>query len=784
MKLEKNIQFFLDYEEETHFTYKNCVYVKVQYNTDYIALYKTDVNDYAINDLSLVCLYSVISKKPIIFFDRDFLDDYSEHMYYRTMLKSVKSLIKQEFNDLSNFITEDKSLLLRQDLKDKAKELFLNSKEPEFQLPTMISLRKITLDDYIQIAEDSSEYAYNLVEKYLTEHSELITEFQEYLALKELLEDCYETFPTEFLIQKEFIKIASNSSYKQLRLMVERSDGSIEELVIKNSSNFYASYPFYAIKKILHGRSVLYERAFSDLEKYQLSEEWNLEKASQLVSLNNFIICLSPKLLDSENFVLEGCKLSFEFYKGASTRLKNDISFIKKIFELCQISEKAEELYFLLPEKWQKDVDFCIQLIETFKAEIFNCFEEEIQKNHKVFQTFMNEFDADKNMSILYSGNFSREILADDCNYDCFVSKMKTVKDVEWPKEFLKYIKDETLALKQISTKFYEERFKKLSEEFRFNKNFVHDYLDNIEYMNKFSSKAETFTANILDYLSEDELDDWSLIKRILAYMDLKYSNTRLPRKYLNEELAELKAKIDPQQIAYFPKDIQRKVIEKCYGDSMLFYYSTVKNSVPENEEFLLKLAKLNPKQVGYMKLYSKDFIFELVKTNVEAYRYLTCEQLNTDLIEYVKDKIFVLDVLPEKSKHNASYHPINDKEFVLKQFELAPNEYKEFLLGYIPKATKMIDDYSLLDDEEVVKAAIEKGYSNVHSVLQPKDLPIWKDINLAKKLCVWDVSLFPYFKKEAMKDFDIIKSLYEELSKEDKTTLLKFLPKYIQEKL
>lgn len=348
MTLPSDIQFLLDQESESEVIYRYCVYLKVYNNDKYISLYKTDTFDYLKEGLELVLVYSVKAKKPLIFFKTEFGINRNDERYYTNLVKKVNNLLSLEFNDLSTFISVNPKLLLNPELINRAKEQFLANEEPTFEVPFSIELRDLNLNDLIEIAEDSNEFAYNFVEQYINDNSTLINQYQEFLAIKELLLNYETTFSQKVLIQKQLQEI-QDEHYKTLQIVVELGDGTLsyEKIVTSSYKQFYAIYPFYSIVKVLHGRKILYERNIDNLLECQLSEELNVQELSEIkkylvwnypisshsINFQKALTCINLELWDSEVFVFEVCKDSKLYLKNASTRLKSDNKFIDSLLK-------------------------------------------------------------------------------------------------------------------------------------------------------------------------------------------------------------------------------------------------------------------------------------------------------------------------------------------------------------------------------------------------------------------------------------------------------------------
>lgn len=792
--LPSDIQFLLDQKSEIEALYNGQVYVKVYHDENYISLYRSDKNDYKRIELELVLIYSIKNKNPLIHFTNDFLPIAKNGAkYYEKLIDDVKELMEYEFQDLSDFISTDISLLDREDLKAKAKEYFLQDEKPTFNFPQIIDCKLLSLNDLIEMAEDSNEFAYNKIEQYISLHPEVIEQYQEMVAINTLMKDCEKTLSTKVLIEKQLSDIANNPSYKSLRVDVELGDGYIiEEKVEKfEKENFYRFYPFYSITKVCHGRQVLYERTFENLEEYQLSETYNLEEVSKLNSryysssnITSYMDCINSKLLDSESFVFELCEISTDYFKKASNRLKDDEGFVTSLLDTNKsFINKLIAIFEGVGSTLQTNIDFCKMLLEKYSLKLYRFFKKEMLIEPSImnyFTTNCNEQDLEYISSIIILNDLFNDKSIKDLFFKGIKENLEKRKEYFFlPISLLKYIEDEAFALEQVlSVGDYERRFYNLNEKLRFDKNFVEKYINSIKAM--LAPESYKFTSTIIYSLSNDELEDIDLMEKIL--IDYQFSNylyTRLPSKVLTEDLCSKVCLKTPTNIIYFPEDIQIKEIKK---NPIWFQFSSLKKYSSDVADLFFELAKRSPSQILYMQGYSKEIALNFVKLNIESYKYIKSYYLlDPEILDYVKDKIFILNILPDKTKWNASRHPINDKEFVLKQFELVPDDEKPLVLSYIPKATKRIDAFSLLDDKEVVYAALDKDYRNILN-LDSKS-KFWEDIEVAKKVCVNDIYHFSNFNIKVRKNEDVVKYIYDNIELDEKPIFLELLPKYMQKK-
>lgn len=419
-----------------------------------------------------------------------------------------------------------------------------------------------------------------------------------------------------------------------------------------------------------------------------------------------------------------------------------------------------------------------MKMLSDYNLQMFGYFQPVIQENPIIIEYFTS------NCLSCDLEPLSSDLLEDEKARTSFFKGIKenlktASKPLLLPKSFLKYIDDEDLALSQLKSCFHEVRFGELNETFRFDKAFVYKY---IKLVNSISTEPFNFSSKLLYSLNKDELSDEDLMYEILLTYDLAQTHSLVSEKVLTEKLciAKMGMKEAGFQLQAFPEDIQIKVIFK---NPTWFEFSSITRYSKKREKLFFFLAKNYPNKVTFMSSYNRDFAYELIKTNPEAYNYLdfVC-QLDKKLIEYIADKTFVLNHLPGKSVYNCKRHPINNKDFVLKQFELVPEEEKAYLLSYIPIATKRIDNFSLLDDEEVICAAINKDYQNI-SYLNKSSI-IWSNKNVAKLVVVHDISYFNSFKSSVKRDVDTVKYIYNSLPDSVKKTFFEGLTKTMQKKL
>lgn len=812
MNLPGTIQSLLGDISETEVTYGNRIYIKVPVNDDYISLYKSESHDLSRRNLELVLIYSLKKNKPIIFFTHEFEDSFTSsgleisNRYVSQVLAKVKNSIFEEFEDFSSFIEENTSLLTDSELFEQAKTLYLNNQKPDFELPDEIfEDRADTLDELIKLAEDPAEYAYNLIENYITSHPDLITEYQEFMALNQLIKDCEKTFSLEVILEKKFKQICEDTDYKSLRFEIELGDGEVVEQKVSDyeKNKAYKDYPFYSIIRILHGRTVLYSRDIEDLEKYQLAEDYNFKAFDKFRIYNHakadfYLSCLSPKLLDSETFISKLCSSSNVYLYKASDRLKADSSFICSLYDACEPSRASyygalSYIYTNMDNSLKQDEAFCKELLSKYSLKLYKSFCPEIMTNLDIIRYFTDHCTVDELKDLCYS-SFVEETLTKGgvikFFIDCLKERIeKTEEELRIPSTLLKYIEEEDFAFSQVTIGLdYEARFASLNEKFRFNEEFVKKYVETIK---KNFDKKYIFTTKTLSILTEKELSNVELMHEILENYDFSnntYYNNMIPDSVLTEELCLKIGAKEKSFIKYFPREILKKVVLKnplwfSYSGLNAYYkrYSDTKSDVAD---LFLELVKTNPMQITYMTSYNAKVALEWVKANIEAYKFIqNCYMLDKDILDYVKDKSFILKILPNKTRYNAHSHPINNKEFVLKQFELAPDCENDDLLGYIPKAMKRVDNFSLLNDKEVVYTAIKINSSNISYL--PKESEFLSDTELAKIVVIDNIDNLKYFNSTVRKDEDTMLYIYQHLSKEeDKEILLEMLPKYVQKNL
>ena len=803
-KLSGEELFFLLNEEEKNLliTEKEKVLVKAKISDDILAIYVTNVRN--LRELDLWCFFSVSRKEVIVDF-RNSIYSETDGTNIHELKNKCDLLIDKEIENMHSFIPEDPELMKDNALIERARNYVLEDTRPQYRLPKDIHRLNYSPLEYIKMALEPEEFAYSLVENYVSEHKEFFIAYQEYMALNKLFEDISKSLGTELRIKKVFNSIAANEKLKNVTICYETATGKEEQVKVQNKAKNLHYLPFYAITRILHGRTEVYSRSIKiiELENLKSDEELNLKKFTQArethyiddeLNLSMFMSCLNLDKLNSNHFLLKLVEYDLNARRLPEKKL-SDIAFLNELLEDKSIYKGGlSSFWCYVKEPALSNKDLALKAMKV---------------NYSVLLSLPENFQEDSDIQKIFIDNVEYSYLSWNNYNSCYKGKKvheikgmkerilkKSIEDEDFllPNEALKYFEEEDIAIKNVRRggnyvsmygDGYETNFSSLHENLRSNKNFVKLYVEKVKKVIEMSAINKHINfGSIYKHLSDTLKADYNLIVYLLkntivtswyAFGDEDCSDI-IPKFLQTFEVFELIALTNRHMMSRIPEDFQREIIKKhldLFVDSSLAYWGKLES----NKDIFYLVAEKKPnlfKRLPISYSLNEDDIISLLEKNLDVWYYVSNIR-SEKLLDYISDKMYVLSSI-DFPKYNKEHHPTSNKKFIKNQLKFVNGKLTD-----IPSATRS-DSFTLLDDEEIVEYSFNLNSKNLWGL--PAKSKFRDDAEFAKKVLVKDINLFAFFNFSVRRNEEVLKYVYKNLKEDKQVEFLALLPKTTQKEL
>lgn len=770
-KLPGEIGYMLKFEDE--FSCMNEKYVKLPINNDVIGIYKNEGSSYF--DLELVFLYSKNKNDIIICFDSRIANLYDcEDILFSKLKRKVSELVKSEFLSVSDLVEIDMDKDLTDDILKKAEHHYINDTHPQY----VISYNKTnyTIEEIIKIGENIYDFAYEEMEKLLEKNPKELISLKEHLIISRLLNNSEDSFDDKVKTEKLFYELSKNENYKNLTFKLERTNGEIKSIKVSNFFSSYISYPIYAIQSISHGRSVLYEKGERNFEAYKRNKTYNLK-----FSGNEYGLYLSKEILKDSEFTKELIKENIYNFKFMSSDLKENKDYIKELI----LYVKKETHYSLLalfkelPEKLQKDKDiiFFFMNSEISIPEVYEHLNPELQEDEEVLEKY---FSSNPKLSWIISGENStwESILEKEVILKAFQKYIHENKKINLNKNFLKYIEDKDDAL--LFAGFTSDYGLYFNFSF-FNKNLKEDMTFVKEYYKIVSLEGKYFVSfnAFYDFLTEKQKKDNDFLCDLISITQISKENyCKLPEEVKTDKFNLCMINRHKESLNNLSKEKQLEYLDSNPKDICFSFLATYDGSSSEGMSFLKKHIKKYPELLSYIKILKTNDLIELLHINIDCFEYgiKHMYSISMDLLNTVKDKLFVLDKIGMKSISSLLLSP--DKiDFFKAQIKL-PN-YK---FRYIAEIDKK-GNYELINNRELITESVHyTGWDTLEYL--PNNSSLKSDKEFAYDILQDNCNYLLWFKPVVRKNKEFLKELYMNYSTQKKADLLCILPKVTAKEL
>lgn len=770
-KLPGEIGYMLKFEDE--FSCMNEKYVKLPINNDVIGIYKNEGSSYF--DLELVFLYSKNKNDIIICFDSRIANLYDcEDILFSKLKRKVSELVESEFLSVSDLVEIDMDKDLTDDILKKAEHHYINDTHPQY----VISYNKTnyTIEEIIKIGENIYDFAYEEMEKLLEKNPKELISLKEHLIISRLLNNSEDSFDDKVKAEKLFYEFSKNENYKNLTFELETTNGKIKSIKVSNFFSSYISYPIYAIQSISHGRSVLYEKGERNFEEYKRNKTYNLK-----FSGNEYGLYLNKEILKDSEFIKELIKENLYNFKFMSSDLKENKDYIKELI----LYVKKETHYSLLalfkelPEKLQKDKDiiFFFMNSEISIAEIYEHLNPELQEDEEVLEKY---FSSNPKLSWIISGGNStwESILEKEVILKAFQKYIHENKKINLNKNFLKYIEDKDDAL--LFAGFVSDYGLYFNFKF-FNKNLKEDMTFVKEYYKIVSLEEKYFVSfnDFYDFLTEKQKKDNDFLCDLISITQISKENyCKLPEEVKTDKFNLCMINRHKESLNNLSKEKQLEYLDSNPKDICFSFLATYDGSSSEGMSFLKKHIKKYPELLSYIKILKTNDLIELLNINIDCFEYgiKHMYSISMDLLNTVKDKLFVLDKIGMKSISSLLLSP--DKiDFFKAQIKL-PN-YK---FRYIAEIDKK-GNYELINNRELITESVHyTGWDTLEYL--PNNSSLKSDKEFAYDILQDNCNYLLWFKPVVRKNKEFLKELYMNYSTQKKADLLCILPKVTAKEL
>lgn len=794
LRLKNEVKIFLEDKEENSIEINDFLLIKNKVSDNTVVLLGTNNKNNCFYYNFCNQLIFDTNKNEILFvfataFFQLFKNDESQVLKEINSYKNVKTelqkTVKKEFDSILSEISLEKELLVDPVVENMAKDALNNHSVLEYEIPLSVyNDISFTYSVLSEVQKDIYDYSYNLMEKYLAHNPAYLRECQRIYAAKILYNKMTGMLSEEEKEKNEILMILQDSQYKSLKIKYRTNDGKVLESSFKTAQLNINTFPYWIIEEISYNRKTLYKCSIKNIYKWEHNKEEILSKilAMNYYSLQKdekFFLSWFPKdMLTDEEVVIGILKTNarillklkdisefdLEFFEHVSKKIENysltlfthqllrDSSLLNdKSFVLSLISY-GYEIYPYLSKELAYDIDVLkaclkkdmwVQGFFSNKDTIANLtFNEQ-----KELVEFMDDLANKGNEKILLN-NIENEELIKECITNIEFAKMQCIchkkifdfKYVNVDESFiLEVLKEGTIATVFVYNRYIANNdfYDSMPSRFKRNKIIAKEF---IKQGLQYHITNKDFYDNF--WFAFDSLDE------IFDTIKISKRNHFLVN-FLN--LAEQLKLIDdyPEILCY---------VFSNKDSSKLYEVLTTSKF-----EFLKEVAIKNSIDFPWSML-DKTQILEILKQDFSVAAFIPNYQLNNqNIVDYLSDKMFILDKIVNKDYYNDfKTHPFDDKNFLRKQSKFNSAD----ILSYIPKSTKVLNPYSLQGDKDFVLELIHLNSKNIYGL--DKNSSFFKDLDFASVVLELEPESYYLFGKRVLSNKNLKEELKTKLSEED----------------
>lgn len=782
MKMKTEVRLFLSDPNEMSVKVNDDIFHKVRFDEELDLIYK-ERKGYKISNMQMqiVGVYSKTRNDFIIICDRYNaeslffnVDDIGN--YYETdLVTKITSAIHTEIDNICiNLSHSSKSIEYWNDIRQKARQHYLNFSYPQFELNVDFSLTLENLSEYLR---DEDEFIFEEAESFFNQNLSLKDRYMEFVDIKNELDKISKNPDTLLLIQKTLKSDVICNSYKKISLVLVDKNGNEEKIQGQNVKDVYL-YPIYAIKEIYWGRKQIFDISnfnAGEVRAFRTSLEYNKEYIDTLYQKKSYdtdekgiMQKYIPDLMyDIEKFrdiLLRKGQSNLRIFPKTYLENKNFIRSINNLY-LSNYVSYVDENYLLNNE------DFIFELVENSSN-----IENEYRYLPEIFQT------KTKFLKVLAEKNFERiidyvnktniqDVELRDLIINYYNTNPKAPVARYWSSDSHLFIVDEEDAILNMTT---TNNFKYLPEKYRSSKSFVMKFLNRmVDYMkhNSYDElKRELDFNQIYNYLGISLKKDTDILMLLIKNSRITtYIYDCLDKSVKTDDFCLLAIEGNIDVLQYATSTVKDRIIkEKPKLISHLRYCKFGGNGSSLLSKQLIQIATLSLTSDEHLRFFSNltyaenqdaKTLLSCLKINKDIYQKLsTTATMNKTLAEYMSGFCSVLPYLGTKQKfhHNSIY---DDKEIMTRCIHHNPRDFMR-----IPISSRQTGTAPLLEDFDFVKTAVELYSFNINHL--DKNSKFRESKEIAKICLLDDITLVDEFSRKTLRDEDFVFEFVREYTK------------------
>lgn len=796
LRLKNEVKLFLEDKEENSIEINDFLLIKNKVSDNSVVLLGTTNKDNCFSYSFRNQLMFDTNTNKILFVFSDvffelFKDDKNEILKeinsFMLVKDNLQKTIKKEFDSILSEISLEKELLVDPIVEDMAKSALETNSVLEYEIPFSV-YKDITFNYFVlsEVQKDIYDYSYNLMEKYLTNNPAYLRECQRIYAAKILYNKMIGLLDEEEKEKSQILMILQDSQYKSLKIKYRTNDGNVLEDSFKTSQLNIKTFPYWIVEEISYKRKILYKCNIKNIYKWEHNKVEILNKISamnysSLQKCENFFLSWFPKeMLSDEEVLIAILKIN----SRVLLKLKDISEFDLEFFE--NLSKKVDkyslglityQMLDKLKDSLLKDKSFVLALI-SYGYQIYHYLSKELAYDLDVLKACLkydiriNHIFNDKENIKNLTFNEQKELLEfmdDLVNKGNEIILVNVIENEELIKECITNVK---FAKKQCiyHKKFFDFKHVNVDESFV------------LEVLKEGRIAVTSLGYNkYVDYGLYDSIPSSLKRNKIIAKEFINQGlqfNVRSQSFYDKfwfafdsfDEIFEM-IKLNNKNrflIDFLSESEQLKVIE-AYPEILCYIFSNKESSklyevlTTTKFDFLTEIAIKNPKIFPW-SILDKSKILEILKKDNSIVNFIPNYDLNhQDIIDYLSDKVFILDkILNKEFHHDFKIHPFDDKDFLRKQSKFNSAE----ILSYIPKSTKVLNPYSLQDDKDFVLELIHLNSKNIYGL--DKNSSFFKDLDFARIVLELEPESSYLFGKRVLSNKNLKEELKTKLSEED----------------
>lgn len=763
LKVAPEIKVFLEDDSSYLLKLHDEIYQKVPYSDSLIILnYSNDFNLKS-SSLAFLGIYSKIRKEFLVVTNSENLKisyilnnpDKKDVPYLSSLESDLNVRVKNEIITVLNLMIKPTDQF-SEVLLEEAKEYILSKREPVFAFES--ETNSITLENLEDFTNDRDDFAYNIAENKINEDYECKVSYKKYVDLLAAINYIKNNTPIDFELENIIRDIADDCKYRNYKVIATKN-GNDEYILTEQSERDLNAFPVYAIKKIIWGRTILF-----DVENYDKNQikalrtdiEYNIKYIKQINSYSQigFLVYLDESLYSNFDFCKEYVKIGYS-YEKVNLKLKENISFIKEIQKYvntaCLIKETPENviiankdyfstllfknvgavrsIYTSLPKDLQLDDNILLKAIALNGIDIIDSLDVSVFNNPKVQTAFDEWFLSNPVYPFL---NFYKK-----CSIPVNMLQNRRTRILALCINGMNMLDDSDLN----DESFIMEYLERLKDCNAINKNYFSGFYNSLKDlktdMNVLEKMLEIFTIDYLDWSTLDTLIKQNLDfqkKVVLLNKELLYCMDDSTKEYFLIK--------DAYKYLPYTTKKSKNLYSKHYDFDLLF--DLLKKGCDSKI-----LEYLSYDQKNDLKIAKK-----LTDLSIDNYKYLgRTLQNDLDIARKVVKYKSIIPMLPEKSKHWESLW--DNEEIIRASLEHSPLDFAD-----IPQASRQTGPAPLLENKDFIMFACELDPGN--SMFLSSKSPFIEDKDVAYVTLKQDLSYCNSFAGKLYRDENFVYKICE----------------------